>query len=155
MTNEFSAKKVHHKNLFRVKDKNISEISSVYLSGLSLLMNEYTETSLCGCFIGCKNLTQIVFPHGFDSSSVRSAMYMFYDCSMLTRLVFPSTFNTSNVQSMYCMFSGCSSLRRLDLSSFNTSKVSDMGKMFSGCSNLNDVKYDKNDSKLIKALNSR
>ena len=50
------------------------------------------------------------------------------------------------------MFYGCSSLSTLDLSKFNTSDVQYMSSVFDGCSKLNDVKYDKNDSKLDYVL---
>ena len=87
-------KVVHYKNVFRVNRKNISEISSECLSGLSLLMNEYTQTLLYECFKDCKNIKCITFPHDFNSTTVRSMSCMFYGCNKLTRLEFPPCFDT-------------------------------------------------------------
>ena len=134
-TFEYVAKAGDRSNEFRVKDKNIPEISPDCLYGLSLLMKEYKEVSLYECFKNCKNLKHLEFPPDFDTSNVSDMRYMYQWCSSLSTLNL-SIFNTSNVQNMHCMFEGCSNLSTLDLSSFDTSNVIDMCGMFNMCNSL-------------------
>ena len=119
------------------KRQGIVAIPTEYLSELSLLMKEYDNISLCGCFRECSNLGVLEFPRMkkedsnldmltiFDTSNVTNMTGMFFMCSSLSALDL-STFNTSNVRGMNCMFFGCSSLSTLDLSTFNTSNVQSM-----------------------------
>ena len=102
-TFDYIAKDGDRENIFRVKDKNITEISSDCLYGLSLLLKKYDKTSLDSCFYGCEKLTRLEFPPDFD---------------------------TSNVTDMSSMFRRCKRLSTLDLSSFNTYNVRDMNHMF-------------------------
>ena len=134
-TFEYIAKEGDIENIFRVKDKNITEISSECLYGLTLRQKRYYKTSLDSCFKDCMNLMQIIFPRDFDTSNVRVMECMFYGCSSLSTIDL-SAFNTSNVTDMSLMFRECSSLSTLDLSTFNTSNVTDMRCMFYGCSSL-------------------
>ena len=146
-----SSEIIQHQDLFRVKDRNISEISPECLSELTLLIKEYDRVSLNECFMGCKNVTRIEFPLGSmeiniscalpanDLSNVINMGGMFRECENLSTLDL-STFNTSNVTDMRYMFRGCGSLTTLDLSTFDTSNVQYMECMFFKCKSITSLK---------------
>ena len=129
---------VEHKNVFRIIDRSVREISLGSLLGLIEIMKEYDSTSLFECFKDCDKLIRIDFPINFITDNVTDMTAMFYGCSGLNSLDL-STFDTNRVTDMSGMFSGCSSLSSLNLSSFNTSNVTDMSNMFYGCNSLSSL----------------
>ena len=129
---------VEHENVFRFKEKTISNISMDCLSGLTLLMKEFENASLYECFEDCKKMEVVNFPDDFSTDNIISMSGLFRNCSSLSSLDL-STFNTSSVTDMHYMFYGCSRLSSLDISTFNTSGVRDMSYMFYGCSSLSSL----------------
>ena len=129
---------VEHENVFRFKEKTISNISMDCLSGLTLLMKEFENASLYECFEDCKKMEVVNFPDDFSTDNIISMSGLFRNCSSLSSLDL-STFNTSSVTDMSRMFEGCKSLTSLDLSTFDTCNVTDMSWMFRGCSSLSSL----------------
>ena len=129
---------VEHKNIFRIIDRSVREISLGSLLGLIEIMREYDSTSLFECFKDYNKLIRIDFPINFITDNVTDMTAMFHGCSGLNSLDL-SIFDTSRVTDMSSMFEGCSSLSSLNLSSFNTSNVTCMSGIFSGCSSLSSL----------------
>ena len=125
-------------NVYRVKNKNVTKVTSECLYELVSLLKKHRKTSLSKCFSDCSKLTVIDFPAKFDTSNVTDMTRMFIGCSSLGTLDL-STFNTSNVTDMSYLFNGCSCLSTLDLSTFDTSNVTNMSFMFAGCSRLSTL----------------
>ena len=129
--------KVTHENIFRVKDKDIPEITEEQLKGLSIWMKEYDRVSLYGCFKDCKKLERIVFPEDFSMDNVISFSCMFENCEVLKSIKFPDYINTNNVDNMRSTFEGCKSLNILKFPQcFNTSRVKYMSRLFYECKSL-------------------
>ena len=144
---------VEHENVFRFKEKTISNISMDCLSGLTLLMKEFENASLYECFEDCKKMEVVNFPDDFSTDNIISMSGLFRNCSSLSSLDL-STFNTSSVTDMHYMFYGCSRLSSLDISTFNTSGVRDMSYMFYGCSSLSSLDLSTFNTRYFTDMNS-
>ena len=144
---------VEHKNIFRIIDRSVREISLGSLLGLIEIMREYDSTSLFECFKDCNKLIRIDFPINFITDNVTDMTAMFHGCSGLNSLDL-SIFDTSRVTDMSSMFEGCSSLSSLNLSSFNTSNVTSMSGIFSGCSSLSSLNLSSFNTSSVTNMNS-
>lgn len=91
-----------------------------------------------GLFSNFHNVYHIKGMENFDTSMMKSMVYMFENCYNLQSIDL-SHFDTSNSGSMLYMFKDCKMLHDLDLSHIDTSNMVCLDGLFSGCSSLTSL----------------
>ncbi|MBR2259230.1 MAG: BspA family leucine-rich repeat surface protein [Blautia sp.] len=101
-------------------------------------INASSSTDMSSLFERCTKLKSVIFPEGFDSSSVEYMFDMFSGCIALEEIDLKNL-DTQSATYMSSMFYNCRSLKVIDVSGFHTTNVTTMSSMFKQCNSLESL----------------